>query len=459
MGKTSITLAAIKILKQRGVLKKALIIAPLNPLLLTWPKELYLWLDFHGLTYAILHGPAKDQELQRDVDICFINPEGLEWLLDVAKRTTPTGKKRADANVAAFKALGFDTLVVDELSNFKHASSQRTQALKDVIHCFSRRWGLTGSPAPNGLMDLFGQCLILDEGRTLGRYITYYRREYFDQDPYSRYTYTLKDGAADKIYERLRPLALRMGADDYLELPQVHDNPIMLTMPDAARRVYAQVEKDFIAQLTAGTLVAANAAVASGMCRQIASGAAYLSDDLPAMVRKSAGQREWAEIHDTKLQALKRLTGELQGQPLLVAYDFKHTLERAQKIFGKDLPYIGGGVSTKRKMELEALWNQGRLPILFGHPKSVAHGLNLQGASACNICWLDPTWDLELYIQFIGRLKRQGSSAKRIFNHLLLMEGTVDEVILSTLRDKDKTQQALFNALKRYVTGRKLTSK
>lgn len=447
LGKTSIALAAIKLLKQKKVLDRVLLIAPLRVCHSVWPKEVEKWTDFHGLRLQVLHGPRKDEALKTDADIYVINPEGLEWLLDVTKTKTATGKTRVEVNLKRWKQLNFDTLIVDELSKFKHIGTNRFKALKLVLHTFRRRWGLTGSPAPNGLLDLFGQCFVLDQGRSLGPYISHYRMKYF-LPSHDGFSWNLREGADQEIYERLSPLALRMAAEDYLEMPVLIENNIKVELPPDVMQLYERLEEDLIARLEDSVIVASNAAVASMKCRQVASGGIYLDQEVQALIKLPKSKREWVDLHTAKVDALADLIDELQGSPLLVAYDFAHDLARLQEKLGKEVPYIGGGVSTKRATELEHLWNAGKLPVLLGHPQSIAHGLNLQ-ETGHHVCWHSLTWDYELYDQFIRRVRRQGNKSKRVFCHHIIAKGTIDEVILAAVKSKRRGQNALFEALKK----------
>lgn len=447
LGKTSITLAAIKLLKQKKVLDKVLLIAPLRVCYSVWPKEVEKWQDFHGLKVQVLHGSKKDEALKADADVYVINPEGLEWLLQVKKTKTATGKTKVDVDLRRWKALGFDTLVVDELSKFKHTNTNRFKALKLVLGTFRRRWGLTGSPASNGLLDLFGQCFVLDQGRTLGPYISHYRMKYFVPS-HDGFSWNIREGAEDEIYERLAPLALRMAADDYLDMPTLIENNIRIDLPNDVMQVYDRLENDLIAKLGGGVVVASNAAAASMKCRQVANGGIYLDPEVEALVKLPKSKREWANLHFEKVDALAELIEELQGSPLLVAYDFEHDLDRLRERLGQDVPYIGGGVNAKRSAELEKAWNAGQLPVLLGHPQAMAHGLNLQEMGH-HVCWHSLTWDYELYDQFIRRVLRQGNKSKKVFVHHIIARGTVDEVVLAAVKSKRRGQNALFDALKK----------
>lgn len=447
LGKTSITLAAIKLLKQKKVLGKVLLIAPLRVCYSVWPKEVEKWTDFSKLKVAVLHGPKKEEALRSEADIYVINPEGLDWLLKPTKAKTSAGKTKVTVDVRRFKALGFDTLVVDELSKFKHTNTNRFKSLKLVLNTFQRRWGLTGSPAANGLIDLFGQCYVLDQGRTLGAYISHYRMKYFIPG-FDGFSWDLRPGADQEIYERLAPLALRMAADDYLDMPTLIENNIRVSLPTNVMEIYKTLEEDLIAKINDKVVVASTAAAASIKCRQVANGGIYLDQDVTALVKLPKTNREWVNLHTEKVDALADLIEELQGSPLLVAYDFEHDLDRLKEKLGKDVPYIGGGVPTKRAAELEKLWNAGKLPVLLGHPQSIAHGLNLQEMGN-HVCWHSLTWNYELYDQFIRRVLRQGNKSKKVFVHHILAAGTIDEVMMAVMKSKQSGQNALFDALKK----------
>jgi SNF2 family DNA or RNA helicase len=440
------------------LVSKVLLIAPLRVCYNVWPKEIEKWEDFNGLKIEVLHGPDKDEALNREADIYVINPEGLDWLLQAKKtkvKSAKTGKEttRIDVDLRRFKKLGFDTLVIDELTKFKHTGSGRFKALKLVHKTFGRRWGLTGSPASNGLLDLFGQCYILDEGRALGPYVTHYKTKYFNPIDKQGFVWVPREGAAEEIYERLSPLALRMAAEDYLDMPQLIENNIKLDLPESARAVYDRLEEDLIAKIDDKVIVAANAAVASGKCRQVANGGLYLDPEVTAMGFKVLkGKREWVDLHEAKVDALEDLIEELQGNPLLVAYDFGHDLARLRARFPKAA--FACDYSMKDFSKLEDSWNRGEVPLLFGHPQSMGHGLNLQGAGN-HVAWHSMTWDFELYDQFIRRVRRQGNKSKKVFVHHFMMRDTIDEVMYYSLKSKNKGQQALFSGLQELAKRRR----
>jgi hypothetical protein len=268
LGKTSIVLAAYDIRRRKKLARKVLVIAPLRPCYMVWPAEIEGWDDFRHLRYSILHGKNKEAALTTDADVYIINPEGLDWLI---------GKflKNGVFNRRAWLELGFTDLVVDELTRFKHSKGKRFKLLKNSIGLFQVRWGLTGTPAPNGLQDLFGQMYVLDEGNALGRYITHYRMQYFFNPDGNGWKWLPRPGAADLIYERLRSLCIRMKDEDYLkELPVITPVKIMLDLPPKARDLYDKMEDVMVAKMEDKLVVAQNAAAASTKCRQIANGAA-----------------------------------------------------------------------------------------------------------------------------------------------------------------------------------------
>ena len=448
VGKTSTTLAAFSYLKKKGVANKMLLIAPLRPCYKVWPDEIKKWRDFNHLKFTILHGPAKDRNLAGDYDVYIINPEGLDWLLEATKMVSATGRTKMEVDVARFKKLGFDTLVIDELSKFKHSTSNRFKAMKSVIGTFARRWGLTGSPSANGLVDLFGECYMLDQGRSLGQYITHFKTTYFETG-YDGFSLHLKANAEKQIYERIAPLVIRGAAEDYVDMPELVENRIEIELPPKVRRQYDQLEEELITKIDLETITAANAGAASIKCRQLIAGGLYHEDHVVESedgTSAKTSKKTWSNVHMLKAEAVKDLVEELQGSPLLVAYDFKHDLDRLRKVFGEDVPYIGGGVSAKRGAELEDQWNAGKLPILIGHPASIGHGLNLQKCGQ-HVCWHTMTWDYELYDQFIRRVWRQGNKSARVFVHHIMAKDTLDTDMFYRLKHKARGQQALFDAL------------
>lgn len=453
--KTSITLAAVELLRREGLLRRVLVVAPLRVCYSVWPKEVEKWEDFRHLRVEILHGPDKEAALRRDADIYLINPEGLPWLLGTQKHRVD-GRRRAAMtyDLAHLEVLDADTLVVDEVSKFKHPSSDRFRMLKPLLPRFERRWGLTGSPAPNGLLDLFGVMYVIDLGRALGSYITHYRAAYFTPTGYGGYTWVLRPGAEKAIYERIAPSVFSLSGEDYVKLPRLVENVIRVELPPRARKIYDELEKEFLAEVDGGIVTAANAGAASTKCRQVANGGLFLPREVDEQGRM-ASKREWAELHTAKVDAVVDLLEELGGSPAIVAYDFEHDLTRLLKALGKDSAVIGGGVSAKRSDAIVAAWNRGELPWLLAHPAAVGHGLNLQDGNAQHIIFHSLVWDYELYDQLVRRLRRSGNAAKCVFVHLIVAADTVDEVMLRARLRKERVQGALLGALREYSEVRR----
>jgi len=426
LGKTSISLASVKILKDKKIVKGALVVAPLRPAKNTWPEEVKKWAQFKDLSLAVLHGKDKDKRLAENHDVYVINPEGLDWLFQ------PTfTKRRATVKAARMMALmqKFDMLIIDESTKFKSPTSQRFNIIKATLDYWKRRYILTGTPAPNGLEDLWAQIYILDGGNSLSPYITYFRNEYFYLAPNSHeYDYRMFPGAEEKVAAKIDHLVLRMKATDYLQLPELVYQRVDVDLSPAVMKQYTQLENEFILLLQEGIVTAANSAVLSGKLRQVVSGCLYLPD----------GQ---AELHTEKVDALAELVEELSGQPLLVAQEFVFEKEMIKKAI-PHAQFLDG----KHDAELIRMFNAGMIPVLIGNPASVGHGLNLQNACA-HVAFLTLTWNLENFDQFIKRVLRQGNNALRVIVHLIMARGTVDEVVWNTLQGKDVTQTNFLRKL------------
>lgn len=442
LGKTAVTLAAFLALQKAGGVRKALVVAPKRVCYEVWSAsgELGRWSDFAGLRVALLHGDDKNEALEQDADLYVINPDGLRWL------TT-------DGRLRKLLTRGVDTLVVDELSKFKNTRSQRFGYLRPWLSHFKRRWGLTGSPASNGLIDLFGQVYVLDLGKALGQYVTHYRNRYFTSSGFNGHDWKLEKGAEEKIHAAVKSTCQALRAEDHLDLPPLIERDVFVVLPPAARRAYDDMEEDLVAQLEAGIITAANAAVASAKCRQLASGGVYREAEAPEL-GVAAKRREAVVVHDAKTEALADLVEELQGQSLLVAYEWEHDLERIRAALG-EVPAINGKTTPRAAAAMIKLWNEGRVPVLAGHPAAMAHGLNLQ-AGGGHVAWYSLTWDQELYDQTVRRLYRQGTTAARVVVHRILARDTLDEVVAQMLAQKTRTQDALLDALKARVRRRRV---
>jgi len=353
--------------------------------------------------------------LTSDADIHLINPEGLEWLF--AQKDRPQ----------------YDVLIVDESTKFKNSQTKRFKALRMWLPSFRRRWILTGTPVPNGLMDLFGQIYLLDLGRALGRFITHYRRNFFVQSGYGGYQWDPQPDAFPRIIDQISPLVVRMSAEDYLKMPELIFQEILVSLPPAARKVYTSIEDDFYSEFEGGNIVASTAAVAGVKCRQVANGAVYDTEGTAI------------PLHDAKLEALDDLVEELSGSPVLILYEFEHDKERILKHLGRG-EVLGSGLSAARLDSLVKRFNAGSVPILLGHPAGMGHGLNLQG-SCRHVIWFGIPWNLEHYDQAIARIYRQGQESDRVFVYHIAAENTLDQKVLRVLGQKDRDQSDLNEAL------------
>lgn len=346
-------------------------------------------------------------------------------------------------------------ILVHNSSKFKNTRTERFKLIKVVLGCFKRRWILTGSPAANGLLDLFGQIYILDLGRALGAYITHYRLTYFAPTGYGGYQWVPQKGSEQRIYKALAPLVLRMSERDYLNLPPMTVTNTVVDLPNKAYKIYKEMEVLLFTALDSGEARAVNQAVALMKCRQIANGGIYIdedgdSDDRSSAYRKSG--RPWSKVHDEKTDAVVELVDELEGQPCLVAYEFDHDLKRLAAALPSNESRrveIAANANTKEKLlELQRAWNNGQIQVMLVQPQSIAHGLNLQaGGRAVIIHSLN--YNYEDYDQLIRRVYRQGQT-KRVFIHRIVARRTVDEAIISALNAKKKGQKALFDALTAY---------
>lgn len=420
--KTSITLAAFETLRRAGKARTMLVVAPLRVCRQTWRQEAAKWQQFRHLKFALLHGDNKGKALKSGADVYLINPEGVAWL-----HKQYMGRQ-----------LPFDVVAIDELTKFMNSQAQRFKDLRPHLKGVPYRWGLTGSLFAKGHLNIFGQQLILDDGAALGRYFTHYRDEFFHAD-FTGFNYELLPGAEKRIVEKLAPYWFHMDDADYTQLPPLVDVPRIAELEPAQRKLYDKMKRDMLAELPGGTITAANAGACYSKLAQMANGAVYRED------------RAVVKIHDLKLDMLEELMDELGGEPLLLAYEFNHDLDRIREWYtarsGKELPYLGKGTTAKQENEWVAAWNRGEIELLAAHPQSAGHGLNMQEGQAANIAWFSVSWDWELYDQFIRRVRRSGNDNQRIFNHLLIVRDTIDEKKLEAVRGKDFTERRLITAL------------
>ncbi len=418
LGKTVCVLTALSDLYDQSRIKKVLVIAPLRVAENVWDAEIQKWDHLNHLRISKVLGTEKKRlkALDSEADLYIINRENVEWLVNLYKDSWP-----------------FDTVVIDEISSFKSNKAKRFKALRKMRPLIKRLIGLTGTPAPNGLIDLWPQIYLLDGGERLGKTITGYRERYFVPDRRSRdiiYSYKPRPGSEETIYEKISDICISMKSEDYLKLPDRIDNTINVCMPEKARKKYDQLERDKLLPLLESDVEASSAGVLANKLLQMAGGAVY--DEFGGV----------EEIHKAKLKALEELVDASVGKPVLVFYNYKHELSRIQRKFK---------VRTMDKNKDIQDWNKGEVPIMLAHPASAGHGLNLQ-AGGNIIIWFGLPWSLELYQQANARLHRQGQRESVIVHHLVT-EKTIDEDVIKVLANKESGQEALLRAVKARVGG------
>lgn len=427
LGKTAIILHVFKLLKKYDLVDELMVLAKKRIVYDVWPDEINKWkLDYE---YRILHGSKKQMRIDHkgSTDVWLMNYEGLPWL-----------KKQKQF----FKRGRRIMLACDESSKLKSSSTVRFRTLKKLLPHFKRRYIMTGSPVPNGLMGIFSQVYVLDLGETFGPYITKFRNDYFFPSGYMGHDWQLQPGAEKRIFKKLKPLVVRYG-NDQLDLPPLTFVDRWVKMPANARRRYDDMEREFVLQVRKHEIVAANAAVASGKLRQIANGGIYLDREFDEKGRP-VGKRKYLRLHDRKCENLVDLIEELNGEPAFVAYEFHHDLARLRKFF-PTAPVLNSSTSDAEASRLKTEWNAGKIPILFAHPDTAAHGLNMQGSGGI-VVFFSMTWNLENYEQFIQRVWRQGQQ-RRVIVYRILARGTVDEIMVAALKRKDHNQQSLLKAM------------
>ena len=414
LGKSVITLSAIfDLCLDSFLVCKVLVIAPLRVARDTWPAEINKWDHLKGLSYSVAVGTEKERidALKKQSTLYIINRENVDWL--VHKSGIP---------------FHFDMVVIDELSSFKSYGAKRFKSLLKVRPSVKRIVGLTGTPSSNGLMDLWAEFRILDLGQRLGRYISHYRNTYFKPDKRNAqiiFSYKPLQGAEEEIYKQISDITISMKSTDYLTMPEYVSNEVFVTLSEKEWKVYSDFKEEMVANLGDEEIDAVNAAVLSGKLLQMANGAVYDSENKAHV------------IHDKKLDALEDLIEGANGKPVLVAYWYKHDLERIKERFPVRQ------IQSSKDIEN---WNDGKIPIAVIHPASAGHGLNLQSGGS-TLIWFGLTWSLELYQQTNARLYRQGQKDTVIVHHIIT-KNTIDEDVLLALTKKEKTQDALIDAVK-----------
>lgn len=421
LGKSVITLTAInKLMFDSFEVKKVLVIAPLRVARDTWPAEIEKWEHLQNLRYSLAIGTEQERRfaLMSKADIYIINRENIGWLIN-----------------RSGLAFDYDMVVIDELSSFKSNNAKRFKSLLKVRPTIRRIVGLTGTPSSNGLMDLWAQYRLLDMGERLGRYITHYRNNFFVPDKRNHhmiFSYKLKPGAEKAIYGLISDITISMKSVDYLKMPECVINEVRVTLDENERKKYDALREDMIVGLDDGDIDAVSAAALSNKLLQMANGAVYAD-----------GSRA-VHIHERKLDALEDLIEAANGKPVLIAYWYKHDLERITKRFD---------VRQLKSSEDITDWNKGNIPVAVIHPASAGHGLNLQSGGS-TVIWFSLTWSLELYQQTNARLWRQGQKDTVVIHHIVTKD-TIDENVMKALRKKDKTQSELIDAVKANIRRRR----
>lgn len=419
LGKTVIALSAIWDLAfDFFEVSKVLVVAPLRVARDTWPAEIEKWEHLKYMTYSVVVGTEEErrQALLKKALVYIINRENVDWL--VSKSGVP---------------FRFDMVVIDELSSFKSHTSKRFKSLLKVRPQVKRIVGLTGTPSGNGLMDLWAEFQLLDMGKRLGRYISHYREAFFEPDKRNQmmvFSYKPRPGAAKEIYQLIGDMTISMKSLDFLPMPKLIMNEVHVKLSPAERKVYDELRKKMALSIEGKEIDAANAAALSGKLLQMANGAVYDDDHKPI------------RIHDRKLDALEDLMEAANGKPILIAYWFKHDLARMKERLS---------IREIRSSKDITDWNEGKIPVAAIHPASAGHGLNLQQGGSM-LVWFGLTWSLELYQQTNARLWRQGQKNMVIIHHIVT-KGTIDEQVMRALKRKDRTQEALINAVKANLKG------
>lgn len=416
-GKTSIIYSIFKILKDLKFIDKMLVICPLKPAYNVWPRQKDTYNEFKDLRVCVLHGKDKEKLLQSDdYDIYVVNPEGLDWLFGPVVKHTPAANR---VNLVREK---FQMLYVDESHKFKDTSTNRFKLMRKVIPIFKRRYIGTGTINPTGLEDLFGQVYLLDEGAALGPYITKYRAKYFHQKPWDKYTYFPNVGAFEEVAEKISEYMLVVRRDEIPDLPPVAFDDRFIELPPASRKLYNQALRDLLIALEGNMIIAANAAVASSKCRQIANGFVYDANKVAT------------RLHDEKIEDLKAFVEELNGEPLIITYEF----EEDRDVILEELkcPCISTGNAKKDDETIER-FRRGGYPVVAGSIASISLGIDGLQDVCGHIYMYGITWKLVDYIQVIDRIRRSGSKHSTVFIHRCIARDTVDERVVDKLNERE----------------------
>lgn len=453
LGKTAVTLTTIVERMKAGLAQKTLIFGPLRVIQAVWAREACKWEHTQHLRFSVVHGPRekRTRALFVNADIFLVNYEATNWLAETLDHYY----------LSQGQPLPFQMVVYDEVSKFKNSTAVRMSGgnrdrktrtgqtvpvkltgWRKMIPHFKYRTGLTGTPASNGYLDLFGQFLVVDGGKRLGEYVTHYKNDYFVSD-YMGWSYVPTELGKQAIEQKISDITIKMDAKDYLDLPDVKVTNLFVDMPASARKAYDEVEKDMFTQLDNGTEIEVfSKSSVSNKCIQIASGAAY----------RVAGSQEYEVVHDAKLDALEEVLEEAGGSPVLCSYLFKSDAERIMKRFKKYKPV---NLTATRSQDTEKVinkWNRGEVKLLIGHPASMGHGVDGLQESGSIVVWFGANWSLELYEQMNARINRQGQRHPVSIIRILCRD-TIDLAVVDALEAKDDSQEGLKRSLEKYRRG------
>lgn len=455
-GKTSCVLDAFVKLKEQGQASKLLVIAPLIAIYDTWPKEIKKWEQFEHLTFSIIHGKKRQQAIEQDADIYLINFEGLRALLGTTVSET---SNRTTYDVSKFLRLNIDMLIIDELSKCKNTSTAQTKCIKLLSGYVSKRIGLTGTPAANGLMGVFGQALVVDRGETFGKSFYSFKSTYFNKG-FFEYDWKLNPGAEEDIYEALSHSVTQRKESNKGDL-KFNQIELRFDLPEDANTLYARVEKDFVGTFNNKKIDAVNVASKTMKLRQVASGFFYYnslsenqaSENIEALLQNedimNIQTRDVQHVHFKKAEILKSLAEGLNGHPLLIFYQFIPEIEMIQGVLGGKVPLLNTSSLIEDKDMIDR-WNDGEIPVMIAHPKSVSYSANLQ-MSGGHLCFYSPEVDYELFSQAVQRIYRQGNPNHETRCYHILAENTIDPYIVHRLDEKEKAQTALINGVRAYI--------
>jgi len=437
-GKTPITLTTIAHLQRHGAIRAALVVAPLRVVQSVWEREARKWEHTRHLRFSLIHGTPQERlrAVTRPADVYLINYEGLVWL----------SAQLQHYYIKRGTLLPFDMLILDESSKMKQHATKRMEAIVPLLPYFSYRTGLTGTPSSNGLVDLFGQFLVIDNGERLGSSYSSFLSNWFDSDGYGGYRYQATADGERAIHRRVADIVLEMSQQEYLQLPDFIVNDLYVDLEPRHRAQYDRLERELFTELDSGVeLEVLNEAAKTNKCLQYSNGAAYTNTET----------REWAPVHDAKLDALEDIVEEAAGEPVLVAYTYRPDAYRIMKRF----PYarnITGMSASEFNQALED-WQAGRLRMLIAHPASAGHGIDGLQARGRVLVWFGLNWSLELYLQFNARLHRQGQSAP-VVCHRILTRDTLDDAVRLSLEYKTQTQEDLRRAVSEYRRRKERTA-